>query len=97
MVFFHYWIVWFLGELSPKMIKDCGCDWVILGHSERRHVFGESDALIGDKVGPGSSHWRLYFPCEIDDMLLTNGLESSKLSMVRFRLTGQNFGQDREH
>jgi hypothetical protein len=32
------------------MIQDCGCEWVILGHSERRHVFGESDALIGDKV-----------------------------------------------
>jgi hypothetical protein len=39
-----------LGEISPKMIQDCGCEWVILGHSERRHVFGESDALIGDKV-----------------------------------------------
>ena len=35
---------------SPAMIKDCGCEWVILGHSERRHVFGESDELIADKV-----------------------------------------------
>ncbi|KAG1946775.1 triosephosphate isomerase [Pimephales promelas] len=35
---------------SPAMIKDCGIDWVILGHSERRHVFGESDELIGQKV-----------------------------------------------
>ena len=32
------------------MVKDCGCDWVILGHSERRHVFGETDTLIGQKV-----------------------------------------------
>lgn len=32
------------------MIRDCGADWVILGHSERRHVFGESDELIGQKV-----------------------------------------------
>lgn len=32
------------------MIKDCGADWVILGHSERRHVFGEGDELIGQKV-----------------------------------------------
>lgn len=31
--------------LSPAMIKDCGVDWVILGHSERRHVFGESDEV----------------------------------------------------
>lgn len=39
-----------LSPLSPAMIKDCGLDWVILGHSERRHVFGESDELIGQKV-----------------------------------------------
>lgn len=30
------------------MIKDCGVNWVILGHSERRHVFGESDEVILD-------------------------------------------------
>lgn len=40
----------FTGEISPAMIRDCGVDWVILGHSERRHVFGESDELIGQKV-----------------------------------------------
>ncbi|KAG8004926.1 Triosephosphate isomerase [Nibea albiflora] len=39
----------FTGEISPAMIKDCGVDWVILGHSERRHVFGEGDELIGQK------------------------------------------------
>lgn len=33
--------------LSPAMIKDIGAAWVILGHSERRHVFGESDEVRG--------------------------------------------------
>ncbi|CAI2722657.1 unnamed protein product [Schistosoma spindalis] len=32
------------------MIKDIGCEWVILGHSERRSIFGESDELIAEKV-----------------------------------------------
>ncbi|KAG7216980.1 hypothetical protein INR49_001634 [Caranx melampygus] len=35
----------FTGEISPAMIHDCGVKWVILGHSERRHVFGESDEM----------------------------------------------------
>lgn len=39
----------FTGELSADMIKDCGCDTVILGHSERRNVFGENDKLIAEK------------------------------------------------
>lgn len=41
----------FTGEISPAMIKDVGVNWVILGHSERRNVFGEKDELIGEKVG----------------------------------------------
>jgi len=40
----------FTGEISPAMIKDVGINWVILGHSERRNVFGEGDELIADKV-----------------------------------------------
>lgn len=35
----------FLSSFSPGMIKDCGATWVVLGHSERRHVFGESDEV----------------------------------------------------
>jgi len=40
----------FTGEVAPQMLTDLGCDYVILGHSERRHVMGESDALIAKKV-----------------------------------------------
>ncbi|XP_043483920.1 triosephosphate isomerase [Leptopilina heterotoma] len=40
----------FTGELSPAMLVDNGIPWVILGHSERRNVFGETDELIADKV-----------------------------------------------
>ena len=43
-------LVYFKGENSAATIKDCGCNWVILGHSERRNVFGESDQLVGEKV-----------------------------------------------
>jgi len=39
----------FTGEISAPMLKDLGCSHVIIGHSERREIFGESDALIADK------------------------------------------------
>ena len=47
------------GETACSMIKDCGGDWVILGHSERRHVFGESDELVSQKTSPSlnSNHF----------------------------------------
>ncbi|MEX2442269.1 MAG: triose-phosphate isomerase [Alkalispirochaeta sp.] len=38
------------GEVSPGMLKDVGAQVVILGHSERRHVYSESDELINTKV-----------------------------------------------
>jgi triosephosphate isomerase len=38
------------GEVSCEMLKDIGCNVVILGHSERRHEIGESDELINKKV-----------------------------------------------
>ncbi|XP_004289838.1 PREDICTED: triosephosphate isomerase, chloroplastic [Fragaria vesca subsp. vesca] len=40
----------FTGEISVEQLKDIGCKWVILGHSERRHVIGEDDQFIGKKA-----------------------------------------------
>lgn len=40
----------FTGEVSLAMLKDVGASVVLIGHSERRHVIGESDALVNDKV-----------------------------------------------
>jgi len=40
----------FTGEVSPAMLLDLGCRYVILGHSERRHVLGERDDFINRKV-----------------------------------------------
>jgi triosephosphate isomerase (TIM) len=38
------------GEISLRMLRDAGVSVVILGHSERRHVYGETDALVNRKV-----------------------------------------------
>ncbi len=45
----------YTGDVSAEMLKDAGCSHVILGHSERRHGHGESDAAIRPKV---AAAWR---------------------------------------
>lgn len=40
----------FTGEISPVMLKEAGCSYVIIGHSERRQFFGETDAGINRKA-----------------------------------------------
>ncbi len=46
----------FTGEISPKMLADLGVVYVILGHSERRHIFGETDEVIRRKVEAARRH-----------------------------------------
>ena len=38
------------GEISVSMIKDCGVEYVIVGHSERRHIFGEKNEWVNKKA-----------------------------------------------
>jgi triosephosphate isomerase (TIM) len=40
----------FTGEISPAMIKEAGAEYAIIGHSERRRLFGESDAIVNRKT-----------------------------------------------
>jgi len=40
----------YTGEVSPLMLKDVGCSYVILGHSERRQHFGETDEMVNKKT-----------------------------------------------
>ncbi len=40
----------FTGEISPPMLKDAGCEYVVIGHSERRQYFGETDETVNKKI-----------------------------------------------
>ena len=40
----------YTGEISPLMLKELGCEYIILGHSERREFFGEDDFLVNKKI-----------------------------------------------
>jgi triosephosphate isomerase len=40
----------YTGEIAPQMLQDVGCQWTILGHSERRQYFNETDSLLNQKL-----------------------------------------------
>jgi triosephosphate isomerase (TIM) len=46
----------FTGEVSAVMLRDVGCRYVLVGHSERRQIFGETDALVARKFVAAQSH-----------------------------------------
>ncbi len=46
----------YTGEISPAMVHDAGGTWALVGHSERRHIFMEPDALIAEKVNFALAH-----------------------------------------
>jgi triosephosphate isomerase (TIM) len=53
----------YTGEVSAAMLKDVGCDYVIVGHSERRHLFGEDDALVARKFTASQTHGLVPILC----------------------------------
>ena len=46
----------FTGEISPVLLKDVGCDYAIIGHSERRQYFGETNESVNRKVKAALTH-----------------------------------------
>jgi triosephosphate isomerase len=46
----------YTGAISPLMLRDVGCAYAIVGHSERRQIFGEDDALVNRKLRAALSH-----------------------------------------
>jgi triosephosphate isomerase len=53
----------FTGEISASMLKDIGCTYVLCGHSERRHVIGETDEMINKKIAAAISGGLLPIFC----------------------------------
>jgi triosephosphate isomerase len=78
------------GEISPLMIKDVGCDYVIIGHSERRRLLNESDKFINMKVKIALAHNLKVILCigEEEEERLANREEEVTERQLREALEG---------
>jgi len=82
----------FTGETSAAMLKDFGLRWVILGHSERRHVFGESDEVVAKKVKVALENDLSVMACigeklEEREAGQTNAVNARQLNAIREQVT----------
>lgn len=80
----------FTGELSNEMLKDVGCAYVLIGHSERRHVMGETDELINKKIAAAISGGLLPIFCigELLEERQANKTETVVTEQIKKGLAG---------
>jgi triosephosphate isomerase len=69
----------FTGEISAPFLKECGCTWVIVGHSERRQYFAETDAFIADKVSAALGGGLLPIVCVGETLAQREGGETLRV------------------
>jgi triosephosphate isomerase len=77
----------FTGEISPSMLKDIGCNYVLCGHSERRHVISETDELINKKVSAAIVGGLLPILC-VGELLHERDAEQTEQVVSRQLKTG---------
>lgn len=53
----------FTGEIAANMLRDCGCDFAIVGHSERRNLFAESNEQVAEKAAIALRHELIPIIC----------------------------------
>ena len=53
----------FTGEVSAPMLKDAGCEYTVIGHSERRQYFGETDDTVNKKIKAALAHDLIPIMC----------------------------------
>ncbi|UCC23054.1 MAG: triose-phosphate isomerase [Planctomycetota bacterium] len=85
----------FTGEISSSMLKDIGCTYALCGHSERRHVIGETDELVNKKVGAAISGGLLPILCvgELIEQRKASQTEQVVTKQIKNGLQGLSAGK----
>ncbi|MCB0638486.1 MAG: triose-phosphate isomerase [Lewinella sp.] len=88
----------YTGEVSAGMLKSVGCDYVILGHSERREYYAEDDKLIGAKVRKALSTGLLPIYCcgeklDVREAGKHEALVGEQVKTALFDLSPEDFGK----
>ena len=76
----------YTGEISPGMLQDVGCDYVIIGHSERRGYFGETDADVNRKVKAALAHGLKPIICLGESLVQREAGQTEKVVTEQVRL-----------
>src|SRR5262249_7939183 len=77
----------FTGEVSADMLRDCGAELVIIGHSERRTLFGEDDALIARKLTAAVDVGLIPILCVGEDRKLRDAGQAAIFVANQIKLT----------
>lgn len=77
----------FTGEVSPAMLRECGVELVILGHSERRQLFNESNALIARKLALAIENGLTPVLCIGEDLRVRDGGQVARFLADQIRET----------
>lgn len=84
----------FTGEISPLMIKEAGCRYVILGHSERREYFKETDEFVNEKVRTALKYTLIPIVCIGETLEQRENRQFFEVVKGQFERSLANLGKD---
>ena len=76
------------------MISELGCDYVILGHSERRHIFHEPDDMIARKIAPAVAQGMRAILCVGETLAERQAKQTAKVIIRQLRIALKGLGND---
>ena len=85
----------FTGEISAVMLRDLGCHYVIIGHSERRQFFGETDEAVARKAGAAFAHGLVPILC-VGERLEERDAGQTEAVVMRQTIAGTQGGDERQ-